>query len=193
MRSTLRFVMHPQDEQSVVAELLREPSVVLIDGPRWQSAKPKTTRDVTTLRDYCIIWSPDDLPQLTARFVPACKDWYCESEHSTIQFLRSSLAGRVLTEGRLAISTEAAAAQARSAVERRYKALRGFLKKNFANAVLRWQNMNLPVMPAGPSRSANPSDPDRSVWVGPNAMTWLQADPKRCVKQTPTSLVEGRP
>ena len=47
--------------------------------------------------------------------------------------------------------------------------------------------------PAGPSRSANPSDPDRSVWVGPNAMTWLQADPKRCVKQTPTSLVEDRP
>jgi len=192
MRSTLRFVMHPEDEQSVVAELFRDPSVVLVDGPRWKSSKPNTTRELASVGNYCIIWSPDDLPELEARFVPTCNDWYCESEHSTIQFLRSSLHGSVLTDGRLAISTEGATTHAGSGVERRFKRLRKFVKKTFANSVVCWQNMNTPATPASPSNSANPSKPDTSFWVGPVAMTWLRADPCRCVKVAAASPVEGR-
>ena len=40
MRSQLRFVMHPYDEAALMTELLRDPAVLLIDGPRWKSATP---------------------------------------------------------------------------------------------------------------------------------------------------------
>jgi hypothetical protein len=191
MRSQLRFAMHPDDELSFLDEVLKEPSVVLIDGPRWKAAEPATTQSLASIGTYCIIWSPEDLASLNARFIPTCNDWYCESEHSTIQFLRSSLTETVLTEGRIAIATESASSSARAGVERRFKSLRKFLKKVYANAIVRWQNPTLSFAPAGPSRSANPSEPDRSMWVGPSALAWLRADEQRRIKQTLSSHVEG--
>jgi hypothetical protein len=191
MGSQLRFAMHPEDELSFLDEVLKEPSVVLIDGPRWKAAEPRTTRSLASIGTYCIIWSPEDLACLKARFIPTCNDWYCESEHSTIQFLRSSLTETVLTEGRIAVATESASSSARLGVERRFKFLRKFLKKNYVNSAIRWQNPKLPLAPRGPSRSANPGEPDSSLWVGPAALSWLRDGEERRIKQTISSNVEG--
>lgn len=191
MKSQLRFVMHPEDEAALVAELLRDPAVLLVNGPRWPSAEPPTTRDIAQIGSYCIIWSPDDLPVLAADFIPACNDWYCRAEHATLQFLRCSVTGAVITDGRLAISTGLATAGTAANVERRYKHLCRAIKATYLNAIVQWRNPDLPEAPAGPSRSANPSAPDRSLWVGPAAASWLAADPARRIKNFLTSRVEG--
>jgi hypothetical protein len=183
--------MHPEDEDSLLRELLTDLSVLLIDGPRWKGAKPETTRDLSSIGSYCIVWSPHDLSELSADFIPTCNDWYCRSEHSTIQFLRSALSGAVLTEGRLAVSTDTGQPRAASSVERRYRMLRGSIKKTYVNEVVEWRNTKLPIAPAGPSRSANPSKPDSSLWVGPAAMVWLRGDQTCRIKQTVNSPVEG--
>ena len=191
MRSQLRFVMHPDDEAALVAELLRDPAIVLVDGPRWKTAVPPTTRKLSAVGSYCIIWSPEDLPELSAEFIPTCSDWYCRAEYATIQFLRCEVTETVIAEGRLAISTGSANKATAANVERRYKLLRGAIQKSYLNSIVRWRNPNLPEAPAGPSRSANPSDPDRSLWVGPAATSWLAGHPARRIKVFLASPVEG--
>jgi hypothetical protein len=174
-----------------MAELLRDPAVLLVDGPRWTTATPATTRDVMEVGSYCIIWSPEDLPELPAEFIPTCKDWYCRAEYATIQFLRCKFTETVITAGRLAISTGPANKTTAVNVERRYKLLRRAIQKTYVNSIVRSRNPNLPQAPAGPSRSANPSEPDRSLWVGPAAMRWLTGDAARRIKPFLTSPVEG--
>jgi hypothetical protein len=191
MRSQLRFVMHADDEAAFVAELLRDPAVLLIDGPRWKTPEPVTSRSLSSIGSTCIVWSPDDLPKLTAEFIPSCRDWYCRSEHATMQFWRSRMIGTFLTDGRLAVSTDAARAFAAAGVERRYKVLRRTIKKTYANAVVAWTNPMLPIAPSAPGRSANPSKPDSALWVGPRAMAWLLADSTRRIKPLPEGPVEG--
>lgn len=191
MRSQVRFAMHPDDEDSLLRVLLKDPSILLIDGPRWKGPRPEASRSIVSFRYHCIIWSPEDLPELNAEFIPTCNDWYCRSEHSTIQFLRSSLIGSVLIEGRFAISTDDATARVGPLIERRYKMLRNIIKKTYLNRVVEWRNPFLPMAPASPTRSANPSDPDASLWVGPAAMAWLSAEPTRCIKQFESGSVEG--
>jgi hypothetical protein len=191
VRSQLRFVMHPDDECPLVADLLRDPAVLLVDGPRWKAATPPITRDLSAVGRYGIIWSPEDLPVLPAEFIPTCNDWYCRGEYATIQFLRSQVTGTVITEGRFAISTEAAQKITAANVERRYGVLRRAVQKTYTSSVVRWRNPNLLETAGTPSRSANPSKPDRSLWVGPVAMAWLAADAARRIKQAPRGLVEG--
>ena len=191
MRSQLRFIMHPDDDFALVAELLRDSAVLLVDGPRWKTASPPTTRNVSAVGWYCIIWSPEDLPDLTAKFIPTCNDWYCTAEYATIQFLRCKITEAVITEGRLAISTDPANKATAAGVERRYKLLRRTIQKTYLNSVVRWRNPNRPEAPAGPSRSANPSEPDGSLWVGPAAMRWLAGDTARRINQSLASSVEG--
>jgi hypothetical protein len=189
MRSQLQFVMHPDDEARVMAELLRDPAVLLINGPRWKSATPPTTRDVSAVGSYCIIWSPEDLPELFAEFIPSCNDWYCRAEYATIQFLRCSATDTAIREGRFAISTGPANKRTAANVERRYKLLCRTIKKTYRNGIVQWRSLNHPEAPAGPGRSANPSKPDRSLWVGPAAVTWLLAEPQRCFKAVAGSVV----
>jgi hypothetical protein len=183
--------MHPYDEAALMTELLRDPAVLLIDGPRWKSATAPTTRNISAVGNYCIIWSPEDLSELDADFIPTCNDWYFRTEYATIQFLRCKIAETVITEGRLAISTGAASKEAAASVERRYKLLSRSIKKTYVNSVVRWRNTERPEAPAAPSRSANPSEPDRSLWVGPTAMTWLVGDAARRIKIFPAGPVEG--
>lgn len=189
MRSQLRFVMHPDDEQVFVAEVLREKSVVLIDGPRWPTQSPEPHHSLESVGWYCILWSTTDAPKLHAEFIPSCGDWYCRSEGATIQFLRSQLLGSVLTEGRLAVATDEEDPDIARCVERRYRDLSRFIKKTYRNRTLRWFNPTAPAHPKTPGRSANPSDPDLSLWVGPFALQWLADDPGRCVKQDKGAVV----
>ena len=193
MRSQLRFVMHPNDEGAFVTELLSDPSVVLVDGPRWKTPEPPATRAIHDVGDYCIIWSPRDLAVLDADFIPTCKDWYCRSEFATIQFLRSSLTRSRILLGRLAISTSDEDKGHPRTVERRYKLLRRFIQKTYRNSVIEWRNLNAPSAPATQSRSANPSQPDSSLWIGPHAMAWLNTDPLHVVSQSVSGPVVGRP
>lgn len=197
MNSQLRFVMHPDDEREFAAQVLADPAVLLIDGPRWPAAAPQTFRSLDAIRsNYCILWSPEDRASLEARYIAGCNDWYCASEDATVQFLRSELfADGVLTEGRIAVATGNASAQAAQGVERHYKALGRFVRKHYRNAVLRWCNPAMPFGPAVPGRSANPGKPDAQVWVGPHALQWLRdgsAQQLRTIKQSRNAVVEAR-
>jgi hypothetical protein len=191
MRSQIRFVMHPDDEAVLMSELLRDRAVLLVDGPRWKSAAPPTTRNISAVGYYCIIWSPADLPNLPAEFIPSRNDWYCRGEHATIQFIRCTVAGTVITEGRFAIATDQASATTAANIQRRYNLLRRWIKKTYVNSVVRWRNPKVPEAPPGPNRSANPSAPDRTLWIGPSAMKWLSADATRRIKIFREALVEG--
>lgn len=190
MRSQLRFVMHPDDEFVFLKEILNDDSVVLVDGPRWRSSSPETTREISSIGRYCIVWSHEDLTELTAEYIQTCGDWYCRSEHSTIQFLRSSLSGEILTEGRIAVSTDAAEQSTARRVERRYRKLSRMIKGAYSNSVVCWQDTQRSTTPTGP-RYANPSAPDPSLWVGPAAMIWLLSDRARRVTQYVENRVEG--
>jgi hypothetical protein len=193
MRSQVRFAMHPQDEADFVSEVLCDPAVVLINGPRWKTPMPELHRSLAEIDDnYCIIWSKNDGAELDAEFMPACDDWYCRSEGATIQFLRSHLAESVLIEGRLAVGTNATQPLVAEAVERRYHKFRTFIRKRYTNSVLRWRNPRLPEAPKAPGRSANPSKPDATLWIGPVALKWLREDGQRRVKQCAEGFVEGQ-
>jgi hypothetical protein len=189
MKSQLRIVMHPSDEALVIDELLRDSDVVLINGPRWQQAVPMVTRRISEIEQYCIIWSPKDLSELTSEYMPKQNDWYCRSEFATIQFLRCSLHQSVLTEGRFAIFSDGGSIETTDGVDRRFKLLRRLIQKKFVNSVVCWRNPSLSDSSA--SLSANPIKLDSSLWVGPVAFEWLSKGKERRVKQFLTSSVEG--
>lgn len=180
MASELQFVMHPKDEALFAEELLREEGVRLIDGPRWPSASPSTTRDLGEIDDYCIVWSPSDLDPLTAEYIPTCNDWYCRSEYATIQFLRSQLEGTVLSAGRIASpyfpdDFDPAAA---SAISKRFYRLRRYIKKHFHNSALVGR--------------AHPECVFDALWVGPHAVDWLQQSSERWIRcPAPAVLAPG--
>jgi hypothetical protein len=185
--------MHSNDERDFAEQVLADPKVCLIDGPRWKTSTPEILRSIDEVSgNYCIIWSPQDRAALSARYIPACDDWYCESEEMTIQFLRSQVFGLVVTEGRIAVSTSNADENDASGIEPRFKALARFVRKNYSNSIVRWSNPSLPFAPARPGRLANPSEPNAQVWVGPHALRWLQQDENRHIKQFTNSLVEAR-
>ena len=196
MRSQIRFVMHPLDEAEFIAQLLEDESVGLIDGPRWPTATPLVTRSLAQIKgSYCIIWSSTDRAALTARFVPTCNDWYCDSEQVTIQVLRSQIRAAVITEGRIAVSTNELTPEEAAGVEKRFKSLSRFIKKQYRNKVLSWC---WPVVPEaaigqrGEERSSNSGKTDTSCWIGPHAMQWLAQDPAHCAKQAFNARAEGR-
>jgi hypothetical protein len=195
MRSQVRFAMHPADESEFERLLITDESIRFIAGPRWKTKSPEASRSLADIDNgYCIIWSKNDIAKLDAEYIPSCDDWYCRSEYATIQFLRSEMDELVITEGRIAVSTNAGAdfsASSAKNLEKRYGKLRYHIKKTFSNSVIQWRNPTLPYAPAGPNRSANPSKPDPQVWVGPHALHWLQERPDRKIKQFRQSLVEG--
>jgi hypothetical protein len=141
--------MHPDDEAALMAKLLQDQSVLLIDGPRWTSPIPQTTRDISTIGSYCVIWNPNDLQQLPVDYIEAGNDWYCRGEYATIQLLRCKIVGAILTDGRLAIATRLEHAAAAD-VERRYKFLRRVIKTSYHNSVVRWSNPYLEAGKGGP-------------------------------------------
>jgi len=151
MRSQLRFVMHPDDEREFGAAILDGSSLTLIDGPRWPKSRPQTHRSLDSIGPYCILWSSAEIPELDAEFIPSCGDWYCRSEGSTIQFLRSQLLGSFLTEGRIAIAMDGEPPMVARSVERRYRRLSRFIKQRYRNRMLRWRN---PPSPRHPKTAA---------------------------------------
>lgn len=192
MRSQLRFVMHPDDERDFISEVLHDDAVVLINGPRWKSSEPEVHRNLDSVGRYCIIWSQKDLATLESEFIPDCNDWYCRSEDATIQFLRSRSNGSVISEGRLAIKTSSEQNDVVRAVEKRYRSLRAFVKKRYRNGMLQWRNPNFSQGPVADGRSANPSEADKALWIGPAAVHWLQGEPTtRKVKQDFEAPVEA--
>lgn len=191
MNSQLRFVMHPHDERDFAARLLADASILLIDGPRWLAPEPETHRSLAAIEgSHCLIWSPQDRAALDARRLPSGDAWYCDTESFTIQFLRSQVLGSSISEGRLAISTSGRPGEL--GVERRFTALVRDIKKTYTNSIIAWLNPDLPLAPAAKGRSANPGQPDGQVWLGPNALAWLQADGLRRARPFAGSRVEGR-
>ena len=195
MNSQVRFIMHPSDERDFEQLLLADESVRFIAGPRWVKEEPITSRSLADIDNtYCIIWSTSDISRLDAEYIPTCDDWYCRSEHATIQFLRSEVDESLITEGRIAISTIPSLDFPESCVknlETRYGILRKYLRKNYSNSIIQWRNPTLPYAPKGPNRSANPSKPDAQVWVGPHALRWLREGQDRRIKQFRQSIVEA--
>ena len=185
--------MHPDDERDFVAQVLSDESVRLVDGPRWKSSTPETYRSLDGITgSYCIIWSIQDRVTLSARHIPTCNDWYCDSESATIQFLRSQPYGPMITEGRIAIGTNNMDENAAKRIEQRFKTLAKFVKKHYVNSVVHWCNPTVPFAHAAPGRSANPSKPDAQVWIGPHALRWLRQDHGHHIKQFKNAVVEAR-
>jgi hypothetical protein len=194
MRSQVRFVMHPTDERVFESVVVADTEVRFIDGPRWKTQVPESSATLTGIGHHCIIWSPNDFPQMHAKYIPACNDWHCESEYATIQFLRSGLTGALLTEGRIAIASTPSYDLPETVVARldqRFKFLRKHIVKTYTNSIVQWRNPTLPYASAVPGRSANPSKPDPQVWIGPHALHWLREQPDRRIKQFHQSVVEA--
>ena len=190
MRSQIRFVMNAEDEHAFAAQILSDPGMALIDGPRWPSPEPVAHRALKALTDYyCIVWPRSQIATLSARPLDDGQ-WYCDSEAQTLQWLRSRSLPGLLTEGRLAIGSSPELAGA-AQLEQRYRAWLRWLKAGYRNRQLRWQNPALPMLPAAPGRSTNPGEPDPQVWVGPGALDWLRADRRRRVKAFPAAAVEA--
>lgn len=190
MRSQIRFVMSAEDERAFAAQILSDPGIELIDGPRWSSSEPAAHRAFEALTDYyCIVWPRSQVPTLSARPLDN-GEWYCDSQAQTLQWLRSRSLPGLLTEGRLAIGSSPELAGA-AKLERRYRAWSRWLKAAYRNRQLCWRNPTLPMLPAAPGRSANPGEPDPQVWVGPGALDWLRADLSRRVKAFPAAAVEA--
>ena len=193
MKSGLRFVMHPDDEDDFAAFVLSDATVRFIDGPRWKTESANCFRTLKRIGGYCIIWSPDDLAELTSRYIPTCEDWYCESEYATIQFLRSEIGASEVTVGRIAIGTnhrdsdfsESNAKQ----VEARYNRLRRFLKKNYSNSVVHWYNSGSHTPLPKPRRPPAYGDPVKNLWVGPKTLRWLRENRNRRVRQHSSYMV----
>lgn len=166
--------------------LLKDPSVCFVDGPRWPTEQPTQNRSLDNIGWYCIIWSTNDLSRLTARYIPTCDDWYCTCEYATLQFLRSKIEPNVLQGGRIAISTHYDLPEfpkkCAEQIDARFKSIRRHIKKFYRNSIVRWYNDRAPRAPAGPKRSANPSDPDKTMWVGPNALNWIRENPEHQIK-----------
>jgi hypothetical protein len=167
MGSQVEFVMHPDDEAAFVAEILRDPDVAFVNGPRWPQATPATARSLDGFGSYGIAWSRVDLDPLPARYIPTCDDWYCEGEHATIQFLRSEPGEDSLTTGRIAIHGPTDGFDG-TALTRRFNRLRRYIKSHFSNAAL--------------VSTQHPDYVFKSLWVGPNAVQWLRANDRRVVR-----------
>jgi hypothetical protein len=194
MRGQVRFVMHPDDEREFEQLLLAEESIRFIEGPRWKTETPLTSRSLADIHDeYCIIWSPNDIAKLKAEYIPTCNDWYCRSEHATIYFWRSKIDGLVITEGHISVLTIRTAdvpASSAKNVEKRHGMLRSHIKKTFSNSMLQWRWSD-PAESPRPERSADPGKPDPQVWVGPHALRWLRESSDRRVKQFLQMRVEA--
>jgi hypothetical protein len=194
MNSQICFAMHPADELEFEEVLLGDKSIQFISGPRWENKIPSTSRSLRDIESYCIVWSTSDIATLNADYIPSCNDWYCRSEHATIQFLRSEMNDLVITEGRIAVSTRECEGFPQSSVqqlEKRFRKLRNYIKKTYQNSVVQWQNPTLPYGPSQRKSSANPSAPDPRIWVGPHALAWLRQNPHRRIKQSLHCFVEA--
>ncbi|HJR56498.1 MAG TPA: hypothetical protein VJ798_07955 [Rhizomicrobium sp.] len=194
MSSQLVFAMHPLDEAAFAEFLLADPSIRLVDGPRWPDPQPKLTRNSADVGSYALIWPSDRVPPLTAKHIPAAGDWYCDSEGSTLQWLRSRLDGSDLITGRIALHDFPAdfPQAAGERLKALYNRLRRRIKADYDNAVVRWGNPRYPFAPARNGRSANPGEPDKSLWVGPHALQWLRDSRDHVFRPFPGAFVEGR-
>lgn len=194
MSAQIEFAMHPLDEAAFAEVLLADPAIRLVDGPRWPGPVPELRRGLDGLGDYVLVWPGEPVPPLGARHIATTGDWYCDSEASTLQLLRSRLDGATLISGRLALHDvpqgfPEAAGQRLQAL---FNKLRRHTKAGYRNGVVCWANPRFPFAPADKGRSANPSAPDTRLWVGPHALLWLQAAPGHVIRQFAGSAVEGQ-
>src|SRR5260370_19404575 len=159
MRSEVVFVMHPSDEAEFVNLVIAEPGTVLVNGPTWSSPRPPIKTDIQSCGNYAMIWNPSETPALAGRHLRKenAEWWYCENEFLTIQFLRSGFqfGEPFLFEGRTALATTDKGGgefhgPSAHAIEERFKRLRKFIKKNYANGVIIWQNTSLPRSKTNP-------------------------------------------
>lgn len=171
MRSQVRFFMDADDERAFVDEVVRDLATVLVEGPRWEIRKPLllNPKRLPARAGYVVIWNPADVPRLKTRRYPDGHGFEIANEPETIQFLRCCICdGTVLTEGRIAVACPDG-----HPVERRYKALRKWIRGTFRNRVVCWTDAERTVR----------SPPDATVWVSPGALAWLASDERRQFKQ----------
>jgi hypothetical protein len=180
MRSQVRFFMNAADERRFADWIVEEPDTVLVNGPLWESAAVPVIEplQLASAESYLMIWNKAEVPRLRAKRM--ADYWEAYNDSATIQFLRSRLwDGSILTEGRIAISSE------NEGIQRRYKRLRRIIQQTCRNEVVCW------LHPGVPESAKNPSEPDRSVWVGAGALRWLRECKDHKFKKDRTALVEA--
>jgi hypothetical protein len=172
--------MSSADERSFVGAIVKEAHTVLVNGPQWPSpAAPLVDPpQLAGAETYLLIWNKSEVPRLSAKRSGAY--WEAYNEKTTIQFLRCQLWDEsVLTEGRIAISTED------KHIQRRYQRLRQVIRQTCRNGLVCW------LQPAAPRTAKNPSAPDRQVWVGPDALNWLRCSARHAFKQDRHGLTQA--
>lgn len=195
MRSETRLVMHPEDESEFARFVTSEVGTVFVEGPNWQLSRPAVSSEIATVGSDLMIWNPLETPELIGTHYrnEASEWWCCENRFLTIQFLRSGFqfGEPFLSEGRIAVATtdkdkSVFHTPSASAIEKRYTALRKFIRKHYVNGKIIWQALSFP-------RSAtNPLKPDSCLWVGPRAMCWLEQAPEtRWVQQFRSANARG--
>lgn len=180
MRSQVRFFMDAADEQRFVDAIVAESDTFLINGPHWNSSRVPLVdpRRLAGAESYLMIWNKKEVPRLRAKNMGDY--WEAYNDSTTIQYLRSVLWDQaILTEGRIAIATDD------PQIEGRYKRLRKVIKQICKNGVVCWYSPN------SPKTEKNPSKPDRSVWIGPGALRWLQSSERHKFKLEPRDIVEA--
>jgi hypothetical protein len=195
MRSDTRFVMHPDDEAEFAKFVTSEAGTAFVDGPSWKEPRPTVSDNVEKVGSYLMIWNSSETPELIGEHYQKEESewWYCKNEFLTVQFLRSGFQfdEPFLLEGRIAVCTTAKDkslfhAPSATAIELRYKSLRRFIRKYYANGTIIWQALSFP------RSKTNPLKPDSSLWVGPHAMRWLEREPeKRWVQQSRNAGARG--
>jgi hypothetical protein len=172
--------MDAADERRFVDTIVEEPDTLLVNGPHWQSSAVPVVepQDLAGAGSYLMIWNKTEIPRLRVKKVPGY--WEAYNDSTTVQFLRSELWDEsILTEGRIAIATDDVQ------IERGYRRLRRVIHRSFRNEIVRWFH-------SGAAKGAkNPSEPDRSVWVGPGAVAWLLGKVGRKFKQDRAALTEA--
>jgi hypothetical protein len=110
-------------------------------------------------------------------------DWYCDSEMVTIQFLRSEIRQKIITQGSVAIATDQASPEEARGVEQRFKRLVKFVKKEYRNSIVSWYPADLRVPPTALDIPWGGHKLDPQIWVGPSAERWLKEDLSRRIRQ----------
>jgi len=191
----IEFALHPEDEAALLEPLFRAPHARLVRGPRWPTPSPPLVQELAAEEHvYLLVWPTTWAPELSAQHIPTTGDWYCNSEFATLQLIRSRLHGSVLTSGRLALSgfPTGFPEEFQSSLKTLFGKARRTLKRECRNGLVCWHNPTDPRPPVDATRSANPSAPDKRLWLGPHAIAWLQQSQDNVIKLSPSALVVGR-
>ncbi len=140
MRSEVTTLMSPKDEENFLEFVFQNPDVYLIPKVRNPTPKVRGLRSLEGVAStHCMLWNKEILSNPEVEYISSCNDYYLRSDESLIQFLRSPIKDRRITNGRIALATGWKGApdtdpNTAPRVTAWYKSLRKWIQSNFLNS-----------------------------------------------------------